>query len=104
MLFIIKNNALISYLEYHLKGKNACENIVEIGENVIPLTVFLNWVFSGQSHAAHDDDHHDERVEERIRHDAVNKNANAKRDKTKCCQISILLYSRSVIKATHNRD
>ena len=67
----------LTYLQYHLHGEYPCESVVEVCEDVVPLAVFLDGVLRGQRDAAHDDDHHDERVEEGERDDSVDENANA---------------------------
>ena len=61
-----------SYLKEHLDRKYSREDVIEIGEDVIPLAVLLHWVLGGQGNAAQDDDDHDERLEAGNRHDPVN--------------------------------
>ncbi len=64
------------YLQHHLDCEYACESVVEVCEDVVPLAAFLYWVLGRQRDAAEDDDHHDEGVEERERHDAVDEDTN----------------------------
>ncbi len=64
--------ASLFYLQEHFNCKNSSEDVIKIGEDVIPLAVLLNRVLGGQGDTAQDDDDHDERFEARNRHNPVN--------------------------------
>ena len=66
---------LITNLEHHLHREDAGEQVVEVGEHEVPLAGLLHRVLRRQRDGAQDDDDHDEGVEERIRHDGVNNQA-----------------------------
>lgn len=72
-----------SYLEDHLDGEYPRECVVEVCEHVVPLRVLLDGVLRGQRDRGQDDHHHDERLEERERHDAVHEDADAEGIKKK---------------------
>lgn len=56
---------------------NFCFTPVIAGTYLVPLAVLHHRILCGQRHAAHDDDNHDERVEEGEGDDAVDKDADA---------------------------
>ena len=36
---------IVPYLQKHLDSKNSCEDVIEIGEDMIALALLLYWVF-----------------------------------------------------------
>lgn len=63
-----------SYLQEHFDGKNAGEHVVKVSQDNVPLTLLLNGIFSGQGNTAEDDDDHNEGIEARDCHNAMDKN------------------------------
>ena len=72
-----------SNLEQHFDREESREDVVEVGQDVVPLAVLLDWILGGQRDAAQDDDDHDERLEAGNSDDAVNENANPVKSKCK---------------------
>ena len=66
------------YLEQHFNGEEPCEDVIEVGQDVVPLAVLLHRVLGRQCDAAEDDDDHDERLEAGNCHDPVNQDSNSK--------------------------
>ena len=66
-----------AYLQDHLYRKDASEDVVEVGEDVVSFTLLLHWILGRQGDATQNNDDHDEGVETGDGHDAVHEDANA---------------------------
>jgi hypothetical protein len=53
-----------AYLQNEFHCKDACENEVEVVEDIIAEGAFSNWIFCSQCDATGADDDHDEQIEE----------------------------------------
>ncbi len=69
-----KKSAKKWYLEKHLYCEDAGEDVVEVCEKLIALTLLINRIFSCQGYRAADNDDHDEGIKERIGYNSMDTN------------------------------
>lgn len=74
-----------TYFEHHFNGKDACEGIIKILEDLVARGMFSNRVLGCQSDTASGDDDHDEEIEIPQVDDEVTKAANAEKRKGNQC-------------------
>ena len=67
----MQNYTKIQKFENHLNSKDASKDVVKVGENNIPVTLFLHGVFCSESDGTEDDDYHDEGVKEWVSHNSM---------------------------------